>query len=102
MALSPIALELWPKMSFFVDFGQKIGHFDLVTIATRGPISVLLLICSHSHTGDLMSAFKELYALVTLRRTSKTVIFAENYATKKLQRPISRKPLEIGRFTPHR
>ena len=34
IALSLIALALGPKMSFFVEFGPKIGHFHPVTIAT--------------------------------------------------------------------
>ena len=91
IALSLIALELWPKMSFSLDFRQKIRHFDLVTIATSLPISVLLLIYTHSHSGYMISAFCEPYTRLWPRRSSKTFIFGENHATPQLQRPISPK-----------
>ena len=94
IALSLIALELWPKMSFSLDFRQKIRHFDLVTIATSLPISVLLLIYTHSHSGYMISAFCEPYTRLWPRRSSKTFIFGENHATPQLQRPIS--PKTVG------
>ena len=57
LTLSPIALEIWPKMSFFADFGLKIRHFDAVTIATGWPISFWLVNYLRSHSGYMIRAF---------------------------------------------
>ena len=82
----------------FPDFGPKIGHFDMVTIATGTPISFWLLIYLHSHAGYMIRAFNEQYSLLSARRTPKTSIFGEFRVTSKVQRSISRKRLELGQI----
>ena len=59
IALSLIALVLELKMSIFVDFGPKIGHFHPVTIATSWQIRFSLVIYLCGHVGYTISAFNE-------------------------------------------
>ena len=59
IALSLIALVPGTKMSFFVDFGPKIGHFRPVTIATSWQINFLLVIYLCGDAGYMISAFNE-------------------------------------------
>ena len=58
-ALSLIASVLGTKMSFFVDFGPKIGRFRPVTIATSWQISFSLVIYLCGDAGYTISAFNE-------------------------------------------
>ena len=98
IALSLIALVLGPKMSFFVHFGPKIGHFRPVTIATSRPISFSLVIYLCGDGGYMISAFNEPQGPIWPCRTSKTSIFGENHRHPQLPGPISRKRLELGQI----
>ena len=59
ITLSLIAFVLGPKMSIFVDFRPKIGHFHPVTIATSRPSSFSLVIYLCGGVGYMISAFNE-------------------------------------------